>query len=112
MTTSSQSFVGEDHQDTADRLPARPLGVNTDTPSTTGATALEKPITRQPTPLISEGGIIRGDAKCGRYLGCTGRHVINLRNKRGLPHIRLGRSVLYRAADLDKYLDARQRGDV
>ena len=58
----------------------------------------------------SAGGYLRGDASLARYLGVCHRTAITLR-QRGMPHFRLGRNVLYKAADVDGYLEARRRGE-
>jgi excisionase family DNA binding protein len=39
------------------------------------------------------------------FLGCSWRHVQNLKDRRAIPHLRLGRLVRFRKADIERALD-------
>ena len=39
-----------------------------------------------------------------RILNCSHRHIMNLRNRRLIPHVRLGRAIRYNVVEVEKAL--------
>ena len=56
------------------------------------------------TKILSQGYIRQ--QRAAEYLGVTERHLYTLRQKRLIPFYHPGRSVLFRIADLDAYMDS------